>query len=367
VTTGKLAGGSVTDTKLADGAVSGIKVAAGAIGASQLADTAIAGRHLSQMGAVAGQALTWTGSTWAPQAGAASQESDPTWIGTADSVSTVARIGSVNIGTTSTGSAGKLHVVTEPGSVGIRITNSNSVPALRIVNDPGAGSPLSVDNAGGTGIQLRNTGSANEAVSIDNSGTGHGLRINNSGGTRALYVVNSNGGYAGWFAGSSADVVVEGNLDVGGTLTKGGGSFEIDHPLDPENMILRHSFVESPDMMNVYNGIVVTDSLGFAVVELPAYFEALNSDFRYQLSVIGQFAQAIVTEEVDNNRFTICTNRPHVKVSWQVTGIRRDSWAERHRIVVEEAKRDSGSYLHPSVFVPTGSRVPAPLSSDRAR
>ena len=47
---------------------------------------------------------------------------------------------------------------------------------------------------------------------------------------------------------------VNGNLHVGGTLSKGGGSFKIDHPLDPENKYLSHSFVESPDMMNVYNG-----------------------------------------------------------------------------------------------------------------
>jgi hypothetical protein len=36
--------------------------------------------------------------------------------------------------------------------------------------------------------------------------------------------------------------------------------------------------------------------------------------------VIGQFAQAIVKQEIENNRFTIKTNRPLVKVLWQVTG-----------------------------------------------
>ena len=80
-----------------------------------------------------------------------------------------------------------------------------------------------------------------------------------------------------------------------GTLTKGGGSFKIDHPLDPENKYLSHSFVESPDMMNVYNGNVdARTRTATATVELPAYFEALNRDFRYQLTVIGDFAQAIV-------------------------------------------------------------------------
>ena len=62
---------------------------------------------------------------------------------------------------------------------------------------------------------------------------------------------------------------------------KFGGSFRIDDPLDPENKTLSHSFVESPDMMNVYNGLVDLDQDGQAWVELPEWFEALNRDFRY--------------------------------------------------------------------------------------
>ena len=105
-------------------------------------------------------------------------------------------------------------------------------------------------------------------------------------------------------------------------------------------------------MMNIYNGNVTTDEGGEATIVLPDYFEALNRDFRYQLTVIGQFAQAIVAEEVRNNRFRITTNIPNVKVSWQVTGIRRDAWAERHRIPVEEEKAEPerGFYLHPDLF-----------------
>ncbi|MEW5877201.1 MAG: hypothetical protein AB1751_03930 [Acidobacteriota bacterium] len=147
-------------------------------------------------------------------------------------------------------------------------------------------------------------------------------------------------GYAGYFSGDA---------HVTGTLSKGAGSFKIDHPLDPEHKYLYHSFVESPDMMNIYNGNVVTDEEGRAVVELPEWFEALNRDFRYQLTVIGRFAQAIVEEEIHNNRFVIRTNMANVKVSWQVTGIRKDPFAEAHRIPVEEEKppQEQGTYLHP--------------------
>ena len=143
-----------------------------------------------------------------------------------------------------------------------------------------------------------------------------------------------------------------GNLSVTGKLTKGSGSFKIDHPLDPANKYLSHSFVESPDMMNVYNGNITTDRHGLATVNLPDYFEALNGDFRYQLTVIGQFAQAIVAKKIAGNRFVVRTSKPGVEVSWQVTGIRHDAYANAYRIPVEEDKAagEQGYYLHPEVF-----------------
>jgi hypothetical protein len=125
------------------------------------------------------------------------------------------------------------------------------------------------------------------------------------------------------------------------TMEKTGGSFLINHPLDPANLFLSHSFVESPDMMNIYNGSVTTDRHGLATVILPTYFEALNRDFRYQLTPLGQAAQAFVAEKVKGNRFVIKTNKPGVEVSWQVTGIRHDSYANEHRIQVEEPKPSS--------------------------
>jgi hypothetical protein len=148
------------------------------------------------------------------------------------------------------------------------------------------------------------------------------------------------GEWAGYFSG---------NVNVTGSCCgAGAGLSRIDHPLDPANKYLSHSYVESPDMMNVYNGNVTTDAQGEAVVALPTYFEALNKDFRYQLTVVGQFAQAVVWKKIEGNRFTIKTDKPNVEVSWQVTGIRKDRYAEQHRIRVEEDKgKDRGKYLHP--------------------
>ncbi len=156
----------------------------------------------------------------------------------------------------------------------------------------------------------------------------------------------SSSGFAGFFSGK---VQVSGTLEVLGKIFKPAGGFRIDHPLDPENKYLSHSFVESPDMLNVYNGNVTTDANGEATVTLPDYFEALNQDFRYQLTVLGQFAQAMVAEEIKNNQFAIKTDRPDVKVSWQITGVRKDPFANRDRVLVEEDKPtdERGMYLHP--------------------
>jgi hypothetical protein len=81
--------------------------------------------------------------------------------------------------------------------------------------------------------------------------------------------------------------LLEGNVTVTGTLHKGGGSFKIDHPLDPANKYLSHSFVESPDMKNIYDGVTVLDENGEAEITLPDWFSALNKDFSYQLTAIG--------------------------------------------------------------------------------
>ena len=149
--------------------------------------------------------------------------------------------------------------------------------------------------------------------------------------------------YAGYFVG---------NVHATGILSKGGGAFKIDHPQDPENKFLVHSFVESPDMMNIYNGNATTDASGKAVVELPTYFQAENIDFKYQLTVIGQFAQAIIAEEVNDNKFVIMTDKPNVKVSWQVTGVRNDKFAQQNRIVPEVDKKphEQGKYLNPELY-----------------
>jgi hypothetical protein len=177
--------------------------------------------------------------------------------------------------------------------------------------------------------------------------TNYGVYAYGFGGTTAYGIYANVGGattnYAGYF---------NGNTHIAGTLSKTGGAFKIDDPRDPENKYLMHSFVESPDMMNVYNGNIITGTDGLATVELPDYFQVINKDFRYQLTVIGDFAQAIVFNEITGNKFIIKTDKPNIKVSWQVTGIRKDPWAEQNRIPneVEKPASEKGTYLNPEVY-----------------
>ena len=147
-----------------------------------------------------------------------------------------------------------------------------------------------------------------------------------------------------------------GNVSISGSLAKGGGSFKIDHPIDPANKYLYHSFVESPDMMNIYNGNVVTDADGYATITMPEWFSPLNRDFRYQVSVIDENAPDMhfvrVSKKLIGNTFVIKSVPGNLEISWQVTGIRQDVWAEKNRIPVEVEKpaAEKGLYLHPEAF-----------------
>ena len=150
----------------------------------------------------------------------------------------------------------------------------------------------------------------------------------------------SGAAWAGFFDG---DVVVEGNLQVNNNF-----GARTDHPLDPANKYLNQTFVESSEMMSVQTGNITTDANGEAVVSLPEYFQAMNGDFRYQLTVVGQFAQAIVAQKIEGNVFKIKTDKANVEVSWQVTGLRQGKTRKPTEELKSETER--GHYLNPSAF-----------------
>jgi hypothetical protein len=167
------------------------------------------------------------------------------------------------------------------------------------------------------------------------------------------------GGWAGYFEG---DVYISGSTEISGLLSK------IDHPLDPANKYLYHSYLESSDMKNLYDGVVTLDDKGEAEIELPEWFSALNKDFRYQLTAIGAPGPNLyIAEEISEgstdyarggnsknnyNYFKIAGGTSGMKVSWQAIGVRNDPYAKAHPIQVEEGKSDKerGHYIHPEVY-----------------
>jgi hypothetical protein len=235
------------------------------------------------------------------------------------------------------------------GQGGVGVTGiSESGDGVRAVSTSGNG--LSAfTSSGGVAVFGSNTGTGAAVVGTCNPGSAltndavvgilpaeaFGSAIHGIGGTNA-----------GLFDGH---VQINGPLDVTGDLTCPSKHFLIDHPCDPLNKYLAHCSVESEEMVNIYSGNVRSNEIGVAMVVLPDYIEALNQDFRYQLTVIGTFAHAIVAEEIADNRFVIKTDKSHVKVSWQVTGIRRDAYAKAHPIIVEREKpaSEKGRFLYP--------------------
>jgi hypothetical protein len=146
-----------------------------------------------------------------------------------------------------------------------------------------------------------------------------------------------------------------GDVHVTGAITAGVKDFQVDDPLDPAHKYLQHTSVESSQMLDIYNGNVTTNGKGFATVRMPKWFQALNRTFRYQLTVIDRAhwtARAAVWDKIAHNRFTIRTDQAHVQVSWQVTGIRHDPYANanRTRVVVPKPKADQGKYVHPELY-----------------
>lgn len=217
-------------------------------------------------------------------------------------------------------------------------------------------------------FEITNASNTNACVKISTLGSGDAMSVYALNGNNAIRVTDGNikveqGGIAvandstywggveimGDITNRNGPVKIADDLTITGTLSKASGTFRIDHPLDPKNKILSHSFVESPDMKNIYDGVIILGENGYGTVELPHYFGALNEGFCYQLTAIGGYAGNLkIHEEIKNNRFVIA-GEPFSKVSWQVTGKRIDAYALAHPVVVEEEKTIK-EYIHPELF-----------------
>ncbi|MFD7644514.1 hypothetical protein ACFV4P_28150 [Kitasatospora sp. NPDC059795] len=173
-------------------------------------------------------------------------------------------------------------------------------------------------------------------------------------------------------SGSALGADISNGLRVNGVIVSAGSArFVIDHPLDPAENTLTHAFVASPEQKNVYDGVVTLDDSGAATVTLPDWFDALNQRFRYQLTPIGTPAPGLyVSAEISDNSFSVAGGTPGGRVSWQVTGVRLDKWAQANPVTPVTAKPSDqrGLFLHPTAFDQPAERgigvPPVPVRQD---
>lgn len=133
--------------------------------------------------------------------------------------------------------------------------------------------------------------------------------------------------------GGGAAAQVYGNLSVTGTLSKGGGTFKIDHPLFPKEKNLFHGFVEAPQYDLIYRGTSIVEG-GEGNVDLDEYFKMSPGTF----SALTTNAEVIVLRnktsprafiwcgEIEGGRFCIYSDDHDVtqKVCWLVIAERAD-------------------------------------------
>jgi hypothetical protein len=274
-----------------------------------------------------------------------------------------------------TGNQARIYIGAD-GAVGIPTT---SPQALLNVNQ-GLSSNTFLVGSTAKGIMLRDTGSA-----LDLESLGAALYVNNT--SQQPIYLNPNGivgvgtvspdptyqltvGTYG-DSGSAVGLKVEGNgfvrsfLGVGGDLlVYGNKNFRIDHPTDPANKYLKHAAIESSEVLNMYTGNVRLDVKGEAAVQFPSWFDAINADYRYQLTAVGAPGPNLyIAREIENNVFHIAGGSPGMKVSWQVTCLRNDPYMKAHPFVVEEDKPadEIGYYSHPELYgQPAEKRIGSP-------
>lgn len=175
------------------------------------------------------------------------------------------------------------------------------------------------------------------------NGTLNGLQSQtNNGSGVGILGIHTTGGF-GLFA--------NGNTGASGTK-----AFHIDHPLDPANKYLNHYSIESPEVLNMYRGSIVLDANGEAIITMPAYFDAINTNFSYQLTAVGAaMPNLFVADELTlGGQFKISGGVANKKVSWVVYAERNDEWVRQYpnSKVVEEEKPEElkGTYLVPALF-----------------
>jgi|TARA_R100000479_G_C6359510_1_gene192406 hypothetical protein len=203
-------------------------------------------------------------------------------------------------------------------------------------------------------INVNGASNASKAIVINTSGTNF---ESDDGIIRILHPSTGSGALTGGFfmkfsANSSDKLTVKGNGDlaIAGALSKGSGSFKIQHPLeskqDTHNLV--HSFLEGPQADLLYRGRVdLVD--GVASVNIDVASDMTDGTFALLCRDVQSFTTnesgwTAVRSSVDGNILTIeaedntCTD----SISWMVVGERQDQhmydteWTDENGKVVVE-------------------------------
>jgi hypothetical protein len=397
VTVPKLADSAVTAPKLADGAVSAAKLATGAVGTAAIADGAVTAADIGpailssldgvsndggNIDLVAGTNVTITADdaantiTIAASGGGGGSITGSGTAGYLARFTAAAAIGNaalyqsgsaIGLGTTS---PDRLFVASASAGDAIlgEVTATGQTDYIGV---EGIAVPSEAYGVGGqflggyVGAWARSEGTdAGEyygAYGQATSGAG-GFAYGATGDAQGPEV---NVGVLGFADGGTANYAgyFLGDVQVDGVVYSAGFAARIDHPLAPATMTLSQALVQSDALKSIYDGSVQLDAEGRAWVALPAWCEALNRDFRYQLTCVGGFAPVYVATPLAQGRFEIAGGTPGLAVCWQLTGTRQDAWARQHSLPAEVAKpaREVGRYLQPAAQgLPAGQGVVPP-------
>ena len=254
--------------------------------------------------------------------------------------------GNVGIGTTSPSTFGKFAVQTNSSSSTpiVAIANNFFSPQLNhYITDSGS----TVRNLNQIAFNTGSTGSANYQGFMTFS------TMASAGGTISERMrITSSGNVGIGTTAPTQKLSVVGNVTISGSITKGSGSFRIDHPIKPNTHHLVHSFVEAPTADNIYRGTVTliggvaTVNLDTAARLTSGTFEALNTNVDCWVSnksgwtaVRGNVEGAILTITAQDSN---CIDT----VSWLVIGERHDqtiidaNWTNANGRVITEPKKE---------------------------
>jgi hypothetical protein len=140
--------------------------------------------------------------------------------------------------------------------------------------------------------------------------------------------------------GSSATAALtDNNGTTSFVVTAGSKSWRIDHPLRPTTHWLDHVAVEGNEHFTFYRGNATLDRTGFATVQMPDWFDALNDDVSIVYSSWGDAQPARTSHRIPNG--WVIVGQPRARVSWMASGLRADAWAKAHPFTVEVEKEES--------------------------